>query len=117
MQGQLHCACCGEYQATDQLLDAIHDLEYDLGHQITVTSLYRCEKHNAEVGGSPNSFHLKGMAVDILCAKPDQPELIQKLKNAGFGGIGVGFGFVHGDVGPVRPAWGYGVDGRPKALP
>ena len=32
---------------------------------ITVTCGCRCEKHNAEVGGTPHSFHMAGMAVDI----------------------------------------------------
>ena len=32
---------------------------------ITVTCGCRCEKHNAEVGGTMHSYHMAGMAVDI----------------------------------------------------
>lgn len=35
------------------------------GDCIYVSDAYRCREHNAEVGGSPNSQHLHGLAADI----------------------------------------------------
>ena len=36
---------------------------------ITVTSGFRCQRHNANVGGHPNSRHKKGQALDLLIPK------------------------------------------------
>ncbi len=33
--------------------------------ELAISSGRRCPAHNAEVGGSPHSLHLKGLAVDI----------------------------------------------------
>ena len=45
-----------------EVLDPVRD-EY--GKPIYVNSGYRCEKHNAAVGGVPRSQHLVGQAADI----------------------------------------------------
>ena len=37
------------------------------GIPFKITSSYRSPEHNARVGGSPTSMHLKGRAVDIAC--------------------------------------------------
>lgn len=42
-----------------------HYLGKDTPH--SVTSGLRCEKHNAIVGGSPNTKHVSGYALDIIC--------------------------------------------------
>lgn len=39
-----------------------------LGKPIVISSGYRCPRLNAAVGGVPNSYHTRGMAVDIVCA-------------------------------------------------
>jgi len=43
-------------------------LSLERGHDcpIEIISWCRCKEHNAEVGGAPHSYHLKGMAVDTL---------------------------------------------------
>lgn len=38
------------------------------GVPFKITSSYRTPEHNARVGGSPTSMHLKGRAVDIACS-------------------------------------------------
>lgn len=47
----------------NEVLDPIRE---EFGKPITVTSGYRCPKLNKEVGGQPNSFHLRGCAADII---------------------------------------------------
>ncbi len=37
----------------------------ELGVPVKVNSGYRCEKHNARVGGVKGSFHTKGTAADL----------------------------------------------------
>ena len=46
----------------DNVLDPLREA---YGKPINVNSGFRCEKHNKEVGGVPNSQHVKGEAADI----------------------------------------------------
>jgi hypothetical protein len=39
---------------------------------LSVTSWLRSRKHNAAVGGVPNSQHLAGLAVDVVLDDPNQ---------------------------------------------
>ena len=43
----------------------------DVYGKIDLTNSYRCKKHNADVGGSVNSQHLKGKAADIKSSDID----------------------------------------------
>ena len=68
--------------------------------KFTVTCGYRCPKHNAEVGGVPNSQHTLGTACDIYCNNLSVDELAELARVAGFDGIGRYYKqeFVHVDV-------------------
>ena len=64
-----HCGCEMPAEARQNIealvanvLDPVRD-EY--GKPIYVNSGYRCEKHNAAVGGVPRSQHMVGEAADI----------------------------------------------------
>jgi len=62
-----------------------------------ITSGYRCEDHNKAVGGSEKSYHMRGMAADILCASwPRRILLIQLGLKYGLT-VGLGKGFIHLD--------------------
>ena len=94
------CPCCGEgSDKMDQGL--LQDL--DAGRHMTgipwvINSAYRCEKHNAEVGGVPGSAHTKGLAVDIAAQGSRQRFMIaQSLLARGLTRIGVAETFVHVD--------------------
>lgn len=58
-----------------QLLDKCRE---DAGCNFIITSSFRTEAKNKRVGGSPNSMHLKGRAVDVLCLKSDDRARIVK---------------------------------------
>lgn len=44
-----------------------------LGHDIAISSGYRCPALNAAVGGAPQSRHVLGLAVDFTCARFGTP--------------------------------------------
>jgi uncharacterized protein YcbK (DUF882 family) len=68
-----------------------------LGRPILVTSGYRCQRHNREVGGSPTSRHMAGRALDMAAAESEQGEIAAHAKAVGFTEIisGGGKGYAH----------------------
>ena len=50
------CRCCGGLKIEQELVKALDQLRGDFGKPIIITSGYRCERHNANVGGVPGSF-------------------------------------------------------------
>lgn len=67
------CKCCGQLpplakEYIEELVENVLDpARQRYGGPVLVNSGYRCPKHNAEVGGVPNSQHLVGQAADIRC--------------------------------------------------
>ena len=100
-QREVACPCCGELYLDADSMDAIQALRDDWGEAIIINSGHRCAKHNAAVGGAPNSQHLK-IAFDCACPKAEQESFIILAKDAGFTGIGRYLTFVHLDRGPKR---------------
>ena len=79
-------------------LQAVRDV---LGKPINITSGYRTPAHNKAVGGAKNSFHLKGMAADIVVAGMSPREVQEALKNWS-GGMGAYETFTHLDIRPYK---------------
>lgn len=59
------CKCCGQVKIHPDLLEKMEKLWEKTNGKFRITSGYRCEKHNREVGGVRNSKHTKGLACDI----------------------------------------------------
>lgn len=71
----------------------------ELGEAMIVNSASRCHYWNEKVGGSQNSFHLKGMAIDVKTKNAAHAARIIMLAiKHGFKGIGVAKSFVHLDT-------------------
>jgi uncharacterized protein YcbK (DUF882 family) len=74
-----------------------------------ISSGYRSPEHNKRVGGSPNSQHLYGKAMDIVTAEPYKlSAAIADMITEGLipkGGIGVYEGHVHYDWRGVNKYW------------
>lgn len=105
------CKCCGEVKVDIQLVERLEQLREYLGvRPIIITSGYRCPKHNKEVGGAPNSYHLLGKAADIRVRGLDGPTLARKAKLF-FGGIGIAEDWAHVDIRQRKTMWAYG-EGR-----
>jgi uncharacterized protein YcbK (DUF882 family) len=95
------------------LLDLVHGLRLTIGHAgpVHVISGYRSPKTNAmlaERSGrvAKNSYHVKGMAIDLRLPGRALEEVRATAMRLGGGGVGFypESQFVHMDTGPVR-AW------------
>jgi zinc D-Ala-D-Ala carboxypeptidase len=108
-----HCEYpeCEDTEIEDKLIDALEDL-YELIGPIHIDSGYRCEKHNKDIGGSPKSQHLLGMAADCKSmVKGMTGKLILIAAETVFdfynGGIGVAKDWCHLDVRNGKARWNY----------
>ena len=64
-----------------------------------ITSDYRNKRKNKDVGGSPDSAHLYGYAVDIACSNSvARSSIIRAALSVGITRIGVGSNFLHLDI-------------------
>lgn len=105
---EFECPCCG-LNNMDQLF--VSKLDYAAkcqgkGHVWKINSGHRCPKHNAEVGGSDTSTHLRGLAVDIQCRDAkDRYDKVMFLNKAGVKRVVIYTDkmIVHADDDPVKP--------------
>lgn len=95
------CHCCGTLLLDERLVESLEALRALSDLPIRVNSGYRCERHNAAIGGSPNSQHKLGRAADIVIAgKHPATVALLATQIPGFaaGGIGRYNTFTHVDV-------------------
>lgn len=67
---EFECKCgCGFNSIDPSLVNMLQDSRTATALTYEIASGCRCAKHNAskEVGGKPNSAHLRGKAADIKC--------------------------------------------------
>ena len=85
-----------------------------LGFPITITSAFRNEAYNRQVGGASRSAHLRNAALDLIPAGGKIDELwraLLALRQGGAfkGGLGYYAGrFIHVDTRGVNATWGTG---------
>ena len=92
-----------------------------VGIPFHITSGYRTERHNAQIGGGRHSAHIEGCAADVRVDVPHMHDVIAAAIPLGFTGIGIrGLGpwnhrFLHLDTAPSLPGlrprpwiWSYG---------
>jgi hypothetical protein len=61
------CKCGCGFMAVDAFILKVHVLlAYKFGIR-WVSRVCSCKAHNEHIGGHPNSFHTKGMAIDLAC--------------------------------------------------
>ena len=83
----------------EELLNMLDVVRKKYGKSIVINSGYRTAKHNAKVGGTLESSHTKGLAVDIACNNStDRFKLEGILREVGFKRIGMGSTFIHVDI-------------------
>lgn len=75
------CKCgCGLNIQKDGIKRIADDIREHFGKPAIITSGTRCEKHNREVGGVSNSYHLTGNAIDIYVQGISGQELLAYCK-------------------------------------
>lgn len=97
------CSSCKVTKIDYLQVQRLQKLRDAYGDPLIVHSAYRCPKHNAAIGGTKNSYHMKGKATDFHIKRWG----LQAIKDAVFklwdgGGIGMYSTFIHTDTGPKR---------------
>jgi uncharacterized protein YcbK (DUF882 family) len=99
------------YPIDPELLDTVHALQARIGSRnpLHVISGYRSPESNAMLreagnGVAQNSFHMRGMAIDIRAPGLDTRMIHRAALRLRAGGVGFypQSDFVHMDVGPIR---------------
>ncbi len=100
---ELKCKCCGEMGMDLEFILDLEDARHEARTPFIITSGYRCIKHNAAVGGSETSSHLKGLAVDIKAiTSRERMIIVGSLFHNGFNRIGIAKTFIHTDKDPDK---------------
>jgi hypothetical protein len=118
-ESELQCKCgCGQNGCTEPLLHALEAFRAAVARPVTIRSAFRCAKHNAAVGGVPNSEHTRGEAADVAVPglSPAAMEAeATKLATLGvIGGVGRDdhHGYIHIDVRKNPARWCYEQSGQ-----
>ena len=105
------CKCCGQGRLVADFREKLNKARELADVPFFLTSAFRCEKHNREVGGTETSSHLAGLAVDIKCTDAwTRFKIIHALISVGFQRIGIGHTFIHVDDDLTKPQgviWDY----------
>lgn len=116
--GEIDCKgknCCTETVYAPELIERLQWMRDKCGKPIVLNSVYRCKKHNGDVGGTSGSRHLKGMAADIAVpGGMTLDELAALAESAGMRGVlkYTKSGFVHADVRETKPYCAVTDDGK-----
>lgn len=121
--GEFMCPCCKELVIDERLIAALEAIRSKLGRPLKINSGYRCEAHNAAVGGERSSKHTLGLAADFtvkgisLQAMSDACMSVPALELGGIGlyppdAINGKVPFVHVDVGREKRARWSRVNGK-----
>jgi len=102
------CGCDEDFEIDPNLITVLDQVREYVGNPMTITSGYRCKKHNDSLGSTDKSQHRKGTAADVVFAYhgaqqvADIAEGIMGKK----GGLGRYKDFTHIDVRKGIARWG-----------
>lgn len=97
--------CCSETLVDDRLVETLQAIRNHFGKRVYINSGYRCVTHNKRIGGVSGSYHLKGMAADIMVDGVEPAEVAKYAESIGVKGIGLYPTFVHVDTRPKKSFW------------
>ena len=97
---------CEVLKVDTRLLDFLQGLRTAINRPISLSCAYRCERHNAAVGGKPASQHLLGLAADIQRGSlPPQFLTVLDVLLGDQGGLGAYEWGFHIDIRGHRARW------------
>lgn len=107
---EFKCPCCNTLKLNPRLTIALQDLRDLAGEPILILSGYRCQNHNANVGGAVHSQHMLGRAADIRIMNHNTEEMAQLAEQVPafhHGGIGTytGQNRIHVDIRDTPARW------------
>ncbi|MBF0153238.1 MAG: DUF882 domain-containing protein [Magnetococcales bacterium] len=90
-RAELQCHCgCGQMEMDSEFMAQLENLRQNLGHSLTITSGFRCPRHNAKVASTGfTGPHVTGKAVDIAISGAAAFHLVALAIHQGFTGIGI----------------------------
>lgn len=98
---EFDCKCkdstCDEVLIDTRLVEILQQIRDHFGVSVHVNSGYRCEDHNATVGGSKTSHHMRGMAADIRVRGVEPAEVAKYAESIGVQRIGLYDGDAEGN--------------------
>ena len=89
---ELRCKCgCGKNEMDVDFLIKLQAVRDELDRPMTVTSGYRCPKHNIAISATKSATgpHTTGHAVDIQCSGKEAHSLIELALGYGMSGVGI----------------------------
>lgn len=103
------CSCCREGELDAAFMSQLlRFLGFTGLSSLTVTSGFRCPKHNRDEGGKDTSLHLVGRAIDSFAPTVQIKAIIlDAAHHAGLNGIGLGSNFIHLDNREIPAKWTY----------
>lgn len=99
-ESEVTCKCnkCN-MTITDDLKILLDKLREGINMPLTINSGARCNTHNKNVGASPTSSHIKGVAVDIRAINDlTKAKIIHYATRLGIARIGIAKTFIHLDI-------------------
>lgn len=88
---ELKCKCgCNTQKMDDSFMGRIEDLRVAYGKPMSVSSAYRCPKHNASVSSTGKKGpHTTGKAIDIRVFGGEAYKFLLLAMQFGFTGVGI----------------------------
>lgn len=102
-----NCGKCDYDTADAELIEVLEQVRKHFNQPVKITSGNRCETYNREVGGSTNSYHVRGRAADIQVHNVP-PSVIQEFLLSEYPdkyGIGCYSSFTHIDTRSGKGRW------------
>ena len=102
---ELACPHCNESHFDAEFFKLCNWARHIAAVPFKVTSAYRCEEHNKEVGGVSNSSHVKGLAMDVMPKDTHHRfRILSALMTVGIKRIRIypNKGHIHFDVDPKK---------------
>jgi hypothetical protein len=104
------CGSCGKVFVHPDLIPMLESIREKYGHEMIITSGFRCKDYNKLLGGGPE--HPRGEAADIYCVGDENRfKLLSACFAVGIKRIGIDRTFVHVGISKALPSpaiWLYG---------